>query len=193
VLTSAALMLTVGGGESYTHPVQRGRWVLDSLLCAAPGPPPPGVPPLDQSSSSDLPIRDRLSQHVSSPACQGCHQVMDVYGLGLENFDMQGKWRTTYAALHNAPIDASGMLPDGRSFHGPSDMIAMIATDPAVQSCLSKKLMAYAIARPMTSVDDNCVAQSLGSQHAKPSSTLSELFTNLALTPQFTSQAGGSP
>jgi hypothetical protein len=193
VLTQAAIMLTVGGGESYTHPVQRGRWVMDSFLCAPPGPPPPGVPPLDSSSSSSLPIRDRLSQHVSSPACNGCHQVMDVYGLGLENFDMQGKWRTVYSTLHNAPIDASGVLPDGRSFAGPREMVALLGADPKVPACLAKKLMSYAMARPMTELDDECVARALGAQYVTPSSHLSDLFTHVALSPQFLTQAGAGP
>ena len=37
-------------------------------------------------------------------------------GFGLENFDAVGAWRTTDGTV---PIDASGTLPDGRSFSGP--------------------------------------------------------------------------
>jgi hypothetical protein len=193
VLTQGAMMLTIGGGESYTHPVQRGRWVMDSLLCTPPGPPPPGVPTLPAATSSSLPMRDRLAQHVASPSCQGCHATMDVYGLGLENFDMQGRSRSTYAALNNAPIDASGVLPDGRSFSGPAEMAQLLGEDPRVRSCLATKVMSYALARPMGSVDDSCVARVLGTEYIQPGSKLSDLFTHVALSHQFLTQAGASP
>jgi hypothetical protein len=193
VLTDAAIMLTVGGGETYTHPVQRGRWVMDSLLCNPPGAPPPGVPSLDTGTPSNLPMRQRLTIHVSSPACSGCHQIMDVYGLGLENFDMQGKWRTDYAALNNAPIDASGVLPDGRSFSGPGEMISVLAADPAVSSCIAQKVMAYSLARPVAGVSDICVSQALGANYIQPDSHFSDLFTHLAMSPQFLEQQGAAP
>jgi hypothetical protein len=193
VLTDAAIMLTVGGGESYSHPVQRGRWVMGSLLCNPPGAPPPGVPSLDTGTPSNLPMRQRLTMHVSSPACSGCHQIMDVYGLGLENFDMQGKWRTVYAALNNAPIDASGTLPDGRTFTGPAEMVSLLGTDPTVRSCIAQKLMAYTLARPTAGTSDLCVSQALGANFIAPDSHFSDLFTHLAQSPQFLQQQGAGP
>ena len=41
---------------------------------------------------------------------------MDPLGFGLENFDAIGAWRTEDGKF---PIDASGTLPDGRTFDGP--------------------------------------------------------------------------
>jgi hypothetical protein len=193
VLTQAGLMLTVGGGESYTHPVQRGRWVMDSLLCQAPGAPPPGVPSLPGPISSTDTMKQRLNAHVASPQCQACHATMDVYGLGLENFDMQGHWRDVYAELNNTPIDATGMLPDGRSFQTPAQMMTLLANDPKVQGCLAQKVMMYALARPLGSQDDFCVANTLGTQYAQSTSSLSDLFTHVALSHQFLMQAGASP
>jgi hypothetical protein len=193
VLTQAGLMLTVGGGESYTHPVQRGRWVMDALLCQAPGPPPPGVPSLPSPISSTETMKERLNTHVASAQCQACHAVMDVYGLGLENFDTQGKWRDVYAELNDTPIDATGQLPDGRSFTNPAQMMTLLMADPQVRGCLAQKVMSYALARPMTSQDDVCVAKTLGMQYAQPASSLSDLFTHVALSHQFLMQAGASP
>ena len=193
VLTQAAIMLTAGGGASYTHPVQRGRWVMDSLLCQPPPPPPPGIPPLDVSVSSDQTMRDRLNQHVASPACMGCHKVMDVYGLGLENFDTQGKWRTVYADLKNAPIDATGTVPEGGSFVNPGQMVDVLAADPQVKTCLTEKLMSYTLTRPLRGTDDACVAKVLGSQYVQQTSHLSELFAQIAQSPQFLQQQGVAP
>jgi hypothetical protein len=193
VLTQASMMLTVGGGESYTHPVQRGRWVMSALLCASPPAPPPGVPTLDMSASSNLPMKARLNQHVNTPNCIGCHATMDVYGLGLENFDLQGKWRDTYPELGPAPIDASGTLPDGRSFKDPAEMIDLLAADPNVKDCLARKLMAYVLTRPTDSMDDQCVGKVIGEGYATADSHLSDLFSHIAESPQFLTQQGVAP
>lgn len=194
VLTEGALMLTVGGGESYSHPVQRGRWVMDSLLCAPPPPPPPGVPSLDSTAPGNLPMRQRLNEHVAKPQCSGCHSTMDVYGLGLENFDTQGKWRANYASLGNAPIDASGALPaDGGTFSDPASMLQLLAQDLSVRTCLTQKLMAYTLTRPVSSADDLCISQLLGSKYVLPESHFSDLMAHLAQSPQFLSQQGAAP
>ncbi len=193
VLTSGAVMLTSGGGSTYTHPVQRGRWVMDSLFCAPPPPPPAGVSTVLSATSSNLPMRQRLTQHTQSAACSGCHVSMDLWGLGLENFDMAGRWRTTYAELNDAPIDATGVLADGRTFSSSGEMLAVLAADPAVAACLAQKLMTFALARPLRGVDDTCTTTSLGVTNITPTSTFSGLVTSLVQTPQFQSQEGAAP
>lgn len=192
MLTTGAVMLTSGGGATYTHPVQRGRWVMDSYLCSPPPPPPADVMAALPNTSSDLPMRDRLAEHTASARCSGCHKLMDAYGLGLENFDMSGKWRTTYAALQNRTIDASGALPDGRTFAGPAEMVGVIGADPKVPACLTEKLMGFALAREMRGTDDHCVAQTLGAKYVLPGSTLSGLVTRIAMSRQFQAQEGAA-
>ena len=44
---------------------------------------------------------------------------MDPLGFGLENFDAVGAWRDEDGKF---PIDASGTLPDGRTFNGPEEL-----------------------------------------------------------------------
>ena len=192
MVTQAATLLAFGGGSSYTHPVQRGRWVMDSLLCSAPGAPPPGVPSLDGNSTTGGTMRERLNAHVSSPACIGCHQVMDVYGLGLENFDMFGKWRTNYSDAANSPIDASGTVPKSYSFNDPQGMLAGLSTDPQVKTCLTKRLLSYALARDVRSESDRCVSKVLGANYIVDSGKFSDVIKHIATSLQFRLQAGGS-
>lgn len=193
VLTQASIMLTVGGGESYTHPVQRGRWVMANLLCAPPPPPPAGVPGIDMTSPSNETMKQRLAEHTNNPACSGCHATMDVYGLGLENFDLVGKWRTVYAALNNTPINPSGVIPgDGGTFAGPSGMLQILGTDDVVKGCLAQKILTYALTRPLSSADDTCVANALGGQYNQPTSHFSELLAHLTQSPQFLGQQGAA-
>jgi hypothetical protein len=76
---------------------------------------------------------------------------MDPIGFGLENIDAIGRWR---ARDGNFAIDASGTLPDGRSFSGP-DRLAEICSPTAVifSECLAEKLLIYALGRGLEQAD----------------------------------------
>jgi hypothetical protein len=65
-----------------------------------------------------------MEQHRTNPVCATCHARMDPLGFALENFDATGKWRTVDA---NIPIDASGTLPDGHQFSGPTGLRELLA------------------------------------------------------------------
>ena len=86
-------------------------------------PPPPDVPNLDEEEASARRpgSAQQLEQHRTDPTCASCHERMDPLGFGLENFDAIGAWRTTDGT---APIDASGTLPDGKTFNGPVELAA---------------------------------------------------------------------
>ena len=91
-------------------------------------------------------MRDRLQRHRESPACSVCHAPMDPLGLALENYDAVGKWRTTGEA--QLPIDASGNLPDGTSFEGPTGLrTLLLERREQFIGTLTEKLLAYALGR----------------------------------------------
>jgi hypothetical protein len=122
-----ASVLTVSSYSTRTSPVLRGKWILENLLNAPPPAPPPGVPPLDDSKASQTAtLRQQMEEHRKSPACASCHSRMDPLGFGLENFDAIGAWRTLDGKF---PVDASGALPDGRSFQTPAQLKAILKAD----------------------------------------------------------------
>ncbi|NVB38544.1 DUF1592 domain-containing protein [Pseudenhygromyxa sp. WMMC2535] len=97
-----------------TSPTIRGKFVQERVLCTSIPPPPPNV-------VTDLPITDdaktmrqRLEMHQEEPTCAACHLLMDPIGLGLENYDGIGRFRTTE---NGEPIDALSDL-DGVAFEG---------------------------------------------------------------------------
>jgi hypothetical protein len=139
--------------------VIRGKWVLENILNAPPPPPPNNVPPLEEAmkNNPNATLRKQLEIHRSNAICAGCHARMDPLGMGLENFDAIGKFRTTDA---NQPIDSSGTLPDGRSFKGPEEMRQILLADKKVfTECLTEKLMTYALGRGIESYDRPTVQQ----------------------------------
>jgi hypothetical protein len=138
--------------------------------------------------------RQRLANHVKNAKCVGCHADMDTYGLGLENYDSCGNWRTTYPAGVGA-VDPSGAMPapDSRQFTTPAEMIGDLAQDVGTQSCLAQQLFAYTISRALTSSDDKCVASTIAAANITPTGTFSQLMTMIVQSHQFLMQTGEAP
>lgn len=140
--------------ETRTSPVIRGKWVMEQLLGISPPPPPPVVAELteDEAIHNDLGLRKILELHRSKPDCQSCHEKMDPLGLGLENFDPTGRWRTSYGKV---PIDASGIMSDGRAFEGPAELKKLLMTEKAkIARNLSSRMLSYALGRSILFTDE---------------------------------------
>ncbi len=145
-------ILTVTSYATRTSPVIRGHWILANLLGTPPPPPPQNVPALKENTvSATLPMRQRLGEHRSNPACAGCHNLMDPVGFALENFDAIGRWRTQEDGL---VLDVTGGLPDGSKFAGVAGLEAGLRRHPELfVSTLTEKLLTFALGRGVESYD----------------------------------------
>jgi mono/diheme cytochrome c family protein len=155
VLTQASV-LAVSSYATRTSPVLRGRWILDNLLDAPPPEPPADVPNLDDTViGKSASMREQLEAHRKNATCASCHRRMDPLGFGLENFDAVGAWRTVDG---NFPIDATGTLPDGRTFRGPNELRTILSSESdAFARCLTGKLLTYALGRGLERYDARTV------------------------------------
>ncbi|MGZ3742309.1 MAG: DUF1592 domain-containing protein [Pseudobdellovibrionaceae bacterium] len=191
--TQASVLTATAGEVSVTHPVKRGKWVTNRILCAEPPPPPPGIAPINlDPTAPGGSIRDRLIAHANNPSCFGCHEVMDNVGLGLENYDPFGRWRTSYLSSGTA-IDATGVLPDKSTFATPQEMYQHLAQSDQVHACLPQQMMAYALTRAVESADDHCVAKALGISYVGAYTKLSDLVAGIVFSNQFQKQTGEAP
>jgi mono/diheme cytochrome c family protein len=137
-----------------TSPVLRGKWILDNILGAPPPPPPPNVPELQERAADGkvLSMRERMAQHRANPVCASCHSRMDPLGLALENFDAVGRWRLVSES--GAPVDASGILPDGTPFDGVRELRKVLLERPdRFVNTLVEKLLTYALGRGLEHYD----------------------------------------
>jgi hypothetical protein len=128
--------------------VQRGKWILTNVLGSPPPPPPPNTPPLRENTEGGKPmsVRERLEEHRKSPACASCHATMDPLGFALENFDAVGQWRSK--GEDGAPIDASGVLPDGTRVDSPTSLReALLGRPDQFAATLAEKLLTFALGR----------------------------------------------
>jgi len=135
-----------------TSPVVRGKWILDNVIGTPPPAPPSVVPPFpDEAPGSAPTVRARMERHRASPACAGCHRLMDPIGLALENFDAVGAWRTQDAG---AAIDASGELTDGTRIDGVNALReALLKRPEVIVGTTVEKLMTYALGRGVEPYD----------------------------------------
>jgi mono/diheme cytochrome c family protein len=149
---SQAGVLTVSSYAQRTSVVIRGKYVLQEILGTPPDPPPPDVPPLDEAAvGTSLSLRQQMESHRANPVCASCHSKMDPLGFSLENYDAIGKWRTLDGKF---PIDASGTLPNGKTFSTPAEMrAALISELPQFARCVVEKLMMYALGRGIAPYD----------------------------------------
>jgi hypothetical protein len=155
LLTQAAI-LTRTSFPARTSPTVRGAWIATHLLCSPPPPPPANVPALPEpAATASGTVRQRLEAHRSNPACAGCHTLIDPLGLGLEHYDLVGRYRTTD---RGQPIDASGVLPDGTAFRGAAELSALLAADPRLPDCLARNLMTFALGRGLEPSDEPALA-----------------------------------
>ena len=179
-------LLTTLSYPTRTSPVKRGKWVLGQLLCMEPPPPPPGVEGLIEENEEATTLAEKMKQHSADPACSGCHSMMDPIGLGLENFDGIGRFRTEDNGF---PIDASGALPNGVEFEGASELIDHIAGDTNLTHCMSEKLLTYALGRGVEAEDDPYLEE-ITNQFVEGGMTFSQLVLAIVTSEPFRMRRG---
>jgi len=152
-LLGKGAILLVTSLANRTSPVVRGKWILENIVGTPPQPPPPNIPPLDETPAGPeaKTLRDRMELHRKNAPCSGCHRVMDPIGFALENYDAIGRWRTKD---HGEAVDASGRLMDGSDVTGPSSLREALVRNPEVfVRTMTEKLMTYALGRGLEPVD----------------------------------------
>jgi uncharacterized protein DUF1592/uncharacterized protein DUF1588/uncharacterized protein DUF1585 len=179
VITQASI-LALSSYPTRTSPVIRGKWILENILNAPPPPPPANVPNLNEEAvGSSGSLRKQLEQHRSNATCNSCHGRMDPLGFGLENYDAIGAWRTLDGKF---PIDASGVLPNGKSFQGPAELRRILLDDKdAFARGLTEKLLTYALGRGLERYDRltiNAISRKLAENGYRFSTLVSEIVNS---------------
>jgi hypothetical protein len=143
---SFAMLLSHPGRSS---PTLRGVFMREALLCQTIPDAPADVDFtqfVQDVATVHKTARDRLHVHSTQASCNGCHRLTDPIGLGLENFDGIGKFRT---AENEAAIDSSGDF-DGQAFNNAAELGKAFADNPLVSACLVQNLYRYAVGRRQT-------------------------------------------
>jgi hypothetical protein len=186
--------MTVTGAETRTAPVRRGRWVLEKLMCQTPPPPPPEATAQIQKTQDDTRMisqRQRLAEHRVNPSCAACHNLMDPIGLGMENYDAVGRYRTRDES--GMAIDAAGALPDGKVFQGAKELSTMLAADPRLPSCVIRQLATNATGRLLDRPEDENLVNSLVASAGGKSMTMQDALRAVVLSDAFRRRTPEAP
>lgn len=170
LLGMAAVNLMGGNGDE-TSPVERGAWVLRKLLNDPPPPAPANIPQLARLSGKVLTTRERLSAHQEEAQCASCHRRIDPIGMGLENFDAVGAWRTenTYVVTDDDgkpvegkettwTIDPSGQLHNGPAFNDYFELREiLVSKEDDFARGIAEGMIEYALGRQVGFRDEQLV------------------------------------
>jgi len=78
---------------------------------------------------------------MTDPFCASCHELTDVVGLGFENFDGIGLYRS---GENGQEIDSTGHL-DGAEFVDALDLARVVSESDKFSGCVVQKLFAYGV------------------------------------------------
>jgi hypothetical protein len=127
------------GGTPVGTPVQRGKFVLQQILCRTVQPPTADVMAMFPMQDYTLTARQASEAHRVSAICAGCHDQLDPLGLPFEHYDATGAWRDTDRGM---PIDATGSLTDANgnaiAFDGVPALAKLVTQMPETRSCYTQ-------------------------------------------------------
>ena len=153
-----------------------------------PPPPNAGVLSQEVADLRELSFRQKLDMHSKNESCRVCHSKIDPIGFSLENFDYFGRWRDSYHYRQRVkteeeaneirvvedtnvftekrfykntftPINASGALPSGTTFLGPTGLKQALLEErhsDLVRQTASK-LLSYGLGRQLEYFDEPAV------------------------------------
>lgn len=158
LLTHAAILSLTSDGTRH-RPVHRGVWLSESILGRTPPPPPANVDPIEPNpvDAPKATIRMKLAAHIHDPRCASCHRNIDPLGMAFDNYNAIGEWRThekVEGTGDDPPVDASGVLPDGRRFENARELKQLLMTDlDEFNRTFIEKLATYGLRRTITFED----------------------------------------
>jgi hypothetical protein len=158
-LLAQGSFLSLGAKFGDTSPTQRGLIIRTRLFCQDIPPPPP-----DQDVNVDQPPGDetqckaeRYAAHqVQGSSCNGCHELVDNIGFGLERYDQAGLYREHDPGRPECPIDGQGELTGIGSFSGPAGLADRMIESGDLNRCVTTMLYRFAIGRyELETLDEN--------------------------------------
>jgi hypothetical protein len=172
-------------GMTFSSPTLRGKLIRTRFLCEDLPPPPANVntnivPPKDAKTTREI-----FQHHVESPACGGCHQMMDPIGFGFENYDVAGRYRTMENGI---AVDTSGLIVGSEvKFKGLNELNTYLSTNDDVRACMVR-FMSYYSYGATGWTDDGCTIDAINAEAQKSNWSIRSVLTAITHAPHFTTR-----
>lgn len=187
LLTMGAVLGLTSDGTRH-RPVHRGVWINEAIFNKTPPPPPANVDPIEPipPTGTKITIRQRIEAHAKNASCAACHRNIDPFGLAFDQYDAIGQWRTREVVPtgvgDNPVVDASGEMPDGRSFQDSVQFKKLLNEDrDQIAQAFIEHLCTYALRRVLT-VDDRADLKSIADEAKQNQYRVKDIVRAVALS-----------
>lgn len=171
--------------EYESDPIVRGVFIQEAILCRELPPPPADANAFPPALDPSLTTRERLEQHRADEGCRACHQLIDLVGLGFENYDGIGRFRTTE---NGKPVDVSGTitLDDvDHDFSGPAELGQLLSASQDAKRCFARQVFRFATGRLEDEDRDLCLIEAMTSALGSENANVQQALTALVSDPRF--------
>jgi hypothetical protein len=189
LLTQASVLSLTSDGTRH-RPVHRGAWLSEAIFGKTPPPPPANVDPIEPNpvDAPKATLRMKLQAHKHDPRCASCHRKIDPLGLAFDNYNAIGEWRT-HEVLEgtgdNPAVDASGELPDGRTFRNAKEFKQLLLADlDSFNETFIDKLAIYGLRRTIT-IDDREELKAIAKVGRESDYRVRDIVTSFVLSDLF--------
>ncbi len=190
LLTQASILSLTSDGTRH-RPVQRGVWVLESIVNRPPPPPPANVPalPTPSANTKKTTVREKLERHradATSPAVTGGSTRWVWRSTTTTRSAAGGTVETVRDGTGGDPSDRRERRTDGRpEIHGRPGLKKLLLDDvDKFADAFLEKLATYALRRRMT-FRDRAELRKLAEQSKPDGYKLATLVESLALSDLF--------
>ena len=139
--------------------ILRGVFVLRDLMCMGLGNPPDNAVDLNPKLPAGALPREKSEARAEIQPCGSCHSLIDPIGLGMEELDQLGRYRTHYAGGQAVDNDGELYLLSSPQFVGTAALAQALAGSERFAECAGEQLFEHALGHPLD--DAQCGARAL--------------------------------
>lgn len=149
LLTTAVFAAATAHASNHTSFIHRGKVVRERLLCGELGTPDPTFLGQDPMLPDDATVRQKLDARMEMSPCGDCHILMDPIGIGMEDLDEQGRFRSVYNNGHDVDVTGEVLFISGLdpAFHGTNELAAKLAPSEVFADCAADQWLRYVVGR----------------------------------------------
>lgn len=162
--------------------VNRGKYLMERLLCRHPAEVPDAVAAEIESFNSDtagLNERERAEVRMARGVCWSCHKQFEPLAFGFARFDAAGRYVGEMDA-DGKPLPLDGWVPTREAeepqYTNVASYMQILATNPVVQTCMTEHFIDFATSRSGDEAG-RAAAEVVGQEYLQNGSTLSAVVS----------------
>jgi hypothetical protein len=178
------------GDRSTGSFVNRGKYLMERLLCRTPGEVPADLSADIEdfnANTTGLNEHERAAIRMSRPTCWGCHSQFEPLAFGLSRFDGAGRYVGEVDA-EGKPLPLDGWVPTGETveptYTDVASYMQILANNSVVQTCMTEHFIAFATSRSPDELA-RVEAEHVGQKYSANGNTLTAMVSAVIQSPLF--------